>query len=523
MKIMKQFLLLLVLIGVQHAAAQEEPYYMDLEEVELSSFEGIHSGVGIKWKEYWLFIGGRTNGLHGFRPPLAFPSRNVHDKIVLIDFANNQRWEQAMTDWPDALREPLSSSNMQYAVKDDQLLICGGYGWQKSFDDFTTFPSLSLVNIPKLIEKLKAKENTESLFTQITDKAFAVCGGNMAFMGDTCVLAFGHEFVGHYSRHNNGFFSQEYTNEVRRFVLDKSNEPAIKWLSAIRDTANFHRRDYNLVAQMEGEKLYYTAYSGVFQYGVNLPFYHPVELHTDQKVELPEFQQKYSHYHSAVLPVYNKNGAEMHTYFFGGMAEYYVDSPSGNEVHDTLVPFVKTVSRVSKGVDGYTEAVLANRMPAFMGSNMWFFPSSEVGFYNGKVLNADYIKGRTLVGYLVGGITSPYENINLVDPSISVANKRVFKIYLSDIPMLTDLKESANINLNVHPNPSSGQFFLSLDPGAGKEFAFEILDLQGRVLKTWVGTGAKTLIWAPGALRKGTYIARATVEGSVTEKKLIWE
>ena len=496
---------------------------MDLEEVKLSSFEGLHSGVGIKWKEYWLFIGGRTNGLHGFRPPLAFPSRSVHDKIVLIDPEKDQRWEQSMTDWADVLREPLSSSNMQYAVKGDQLLISGGYGWQESFDDFTTFPSLCFVSIPKLIEKLKANESAESLFTQVTDKAFAVCGGNMGFLGDTCILAFGHEFIGHYSRHNNGFFSQEYTNEVRRFMFDEKADPQIKLLTPLRDTLNFHRRDYNLVPQMQGEKLYYTAYSGVFQYDVNLPFYHPVELHVDQKVELPEFQQKYAHYHSAVLPVYDKSNSRMHTYFFGGMAEYYIDSSSGQEVHDTLVPFVKTVSRVSRGSNGYSESVLANRMPLFMGSNMWFFPADGIGYYNGKVLNASYIKGRTLVGYLVGGITSPYDNINLVDPSISVANKRVYKVYLSDIPLLTKLKQSAGIELNVHPNPSSGQFFLSLAPGAGKEFLFEVLDLQGRVLKTWTGIGEKTLIWAPGSLKKGTYIARATVNGSVTEKKLIWE
>lgn len=521
---MKSLLLLVFLAISSVLCAQQEPYFLALEETELTAFEGLHSGVGVKWNQYWIFIGGRTNGLHGFRPPLAFPSKQAHGKIVIIDVALNRRWEQSMASWPDPLREPLSASNMQYVLEDDRLLICGGYGWQKSFDDFTTFPSLCSVNVPELVKRVQANESAQPLFSQLQDDAFALCGGNMAFMGDTCYLVFGHKFVGHYAQHNNGFFSQEYSNEVRRFTLSKQNELKVTLLPALRDTINFHRCDYNLSAQIDEKgRMYYTAFSGVFQYDANVPFYNPVELYRNGSVKLSNFEQKFSHYHSAVLPVYDAEHKVHHTYFFGGMAEYYLDSATGNTIRDTLVPFVKTISRVSKDANGYSESVLKARMPSFMGSNMWFFPAEGMGYFNGKVLNASYINGKTLVGYLVGGIISPYDNISLIDPSISSATKKVFKVYLSDLPLLGALQVSDAIGLDVFPNPDQGQFFIKLDPGSNKPFSLEILDVKGRILKTWQGKGITTLVWSPGELSKGVYRARLKVGETLTEKQLLWE
>lgn len=522
---MRKLLLSCLLCTAFLAQAQEEPYALELEEVTVSGFEGLHSGVGIKWREYWIFIGGRTNGLHGFRPPLAFPIKDEHGKIVVVDVEQDLRWEQSMENWPDQLREPLSCSNMQYALKDDLLLICGGYGWQKSFDDFTTFPSLCAVDVADLVQRVQAEESAESLFTQIEDETFAVCGGNMAFMGDTCSIVFGHKFVGHYSRNENGFFEQSYTNEVRRFSIKEGEGFDVNILPALKDTNHFHRRDYNLVAQVDPKgNLHYTAFSGVFRYDANLPYYHPVEVYRDGKTDATHtFEQKFSHYHSAVLPVYDPSRKAMHNYFFGGMAEYYLDSATGNTVHDTLVPFVKTISRVTKDEKGYSESVLDTRMPLYVGTNMWFLPAEGVGYYQGKVLNGSYIEGKTLVGYLVGGITSPFNNISMIDPSISVANKRIYKVYLSDRPLLTTLRTSEGLGLDVFPNPSQGQFFMSVDPGNAKDFNLELLDSRGRVIKTWTGNGKKNIVWSPGELSKGTYFARLRSNGAVTEKRLIWE
>ena len=498
--------------------------YLELEETRLSSFEGLHSGVGIKWKDYWVFIGGRQNGLHGFRPPLAFPTRSANDEIVIVDYKNDKAWTESMLDWDKELRQPLMSSNMQYAVKGDQLLICGGYGWDEDLDDFNTFSTLVMVDIDQLIAKVRNELSAESLFKRIEHSSFRVCGGNMGTLGDTCLLVFGHEFIGHYSRHNNGFFKQRYTNEIRRFMLDTANGLTVNWLPAERDTVNFHRRDYNLVPHMSTNGIYYTAYSGVFQYDVNLPFYTPIEMGQKSQKHVDDFQQRYSHYHSAVLPVYFKNEDVNQVYFFGGMAEYLIDSASSVEKQDTMVPFVKTISMVTRDRDGgYTEEVLKQQMPGFMGSNMWFFPVDGIGFYSGKVLNADYVQGKTLVGYLVGGIVSPYENISLVDPSISQACKRIYKVYLNDHNTSRPLTKSDAIQISIFPNPGSGQVFLSATLKGQKNLTLEVIDPNGKVIKTWEGSSGKTLIWMPGDIVKGTYVVRVSAGGQVTEERLIWQ
>lgn len=62
------------------------------------------------------------------------------------------------------------------------------------------------------------------------------------------------------------------------------------------------------------------------------------------------FSQYYNHYHCAFLPPYSAGANEMHTVFFGGIAQFY-DS-LGILVQDNNVPFVKTIARVTRNAAG---------------------------------------------------------------------------------------------------------------------------------------------------------------------------
>lgn len=500
--------------------------YLSIEEVGRIEEVGVHSGVAVAVDDHWLFIGGRINGLHGFRPPLAFESNGVNDQVIVVAENLKDVWTLSMKELPDSIREPLTSSNMQYTMKGDQLYILGGYGWKEKADDFVTFNTLIDVNAKELVQAVKT-EGEWPAFNLKRDTRFEVTGGYLTHSGDTFNIVFGHSFFGRYARNSQSkFFKQEYTNEIRRFVLaEESLMPG--FLEPLRDTANFHRRDYNLVPQMgRGGTKMYTAFSGVFRYTENLPFYTPVEIRPMGTEHKPDFEQKYAHYHSAVMPVWDGENGDMHTFFFGGMAEYYIDSATQETVQDTLVPFVKTISRVTRNKSGeYSEQVLPIKMPGFLGSNMWFFPQDDKTHRVGDMIDLFTVEGKTLVGHLVGGIVSPYENISPIDASISGPNKRVYAVYLSDEPIgFSELPaQEQTLEFGLFPNPSAGQVFIKVEGGQGKPFRVDILSVSGKLVKSWEGTGSKTLVWSPGEIRKGVYTVRLSIDGLENEKKLVWE
>jgi hypothetical protein len=69
--------------------------------------------------------------------------------------------------------------------------------------------------------------------------------------------------------------------------------------------------------------------------------------------------------------MYSTEENEMHTLFFGGIAQFYRE---GRErVHDDEVPFVKTIARVSRSVSGEMEEhVLDQELPAYLGAGAEF-------------------------------------------------------------------------------------------------------------------------------------------------------
>lgn len=55
-----------------------------------------------------------------------------------------------------------------------------------------------------------------------------------------------------------------------------------------------------------------TAFSGVFQPTVNLPFLDCVNIDSISYAVHSTFRQYYNHYHCAVLPIYSASNNEMH-------------------------------------------------------------------------------------------------------------------------------------------------------------------------------------------------------------------
>jgi hypothetical protein len=104
-------------------------------------------------------------------------------------------------------------------------------------------------------------------------------------------------------------------------------------------------------------------------------------------------------------------------------------------VKDDKVPFVKTISMVTRSSDGnMTEKELNVKMPAFLGSGAEFIPISKNKMYleNDILDMANLKKGATLVGYIYGGIESSKKNIFFSNNGTkSIASSGAFKVYIN--------------------------------------------------------------------------------------------
>ncbi|MEZ4938965.1 MAG: T9SS type A sorting domain-containing protein [Crocinitomicaceae bacterium] len=284
------------------------------------------------------------------------------------------------------------------------------------------------------------------------------------------------------------------------------------------DTINLHRRDYNMTMQVfpDGTRGY-TAWSGVFDYN-DAPYLNCVDITPTGYTVNNNFNQYLSQYHSAKMPVWDVNANAMHTFFFGGMSQFKIDS-TGALVEDTDVPFVNTISKITRFSDGsMTENYLGYvQMPALVGAGSEFVPVRS--YYDEEMLLINNVPTtKTLVGYVFGGIHSSDENIFFVnDGSQSWASNVIFKVYINkgmaDVTE-NELSDHSILNMKIYPNPVDNQLNLKFHGTKQGDYEIGIVDMNGKVVKT------KTFsVSAPGTneakmnvskLSKGTYTITIT-------------
>jgi hypothetical protein len=177
----------------------------------------------------------------------------------------------------------------------------------------------------------------------------------------------------------------------------------------------------------------FTMFSGVFQHDKDIPWLNTVDVtETGYKVR-PNFNQFLSQYHSAKVPLYDNVNNTMHTLFFGGMSQYTIDK-NNKLIKDDNVPFVKTISKVSRFANGtMKEKKLEIEMPSLLGSGSEFIPvHQEIPLFHGEIVNLNGLKkGETLIGYIFGGIESSKGNIFFVNNgNQSSASNLLFKVYI---------------------------------------------------------------------------------------------
>lgn len=453
-------LLSLLIPGIKKSFAQTmfDPFQLKVEAIPMNGMPAIHSFSWAKWENKWLLIGGRTNGLHGFQPPFAFPTANQNTNIYVIDPDSGMVWSISATTLPQQTREHITSSNQQFSQKDSFLYITGGYGYESNQNMLLTFPAITRVNVPEVITAIIQQQPLYGFFSTNIDERMAVTGGHMVNLNSTFYLVMGHRFDGRYNPHNGPSFTQTYTESIQSFFIDDSSGlPVIHQYVQSIDTANFHRRDYNLVPRIfNGNTPGFTAFTGVFQKAVDLPWLSSVDIINGSGVLNSTYEQKLNQYHTANVSLYDSISGENFALFFGGMGLYYPDI-NNLLIVDSLVPFVNTISYIRSNSIGTTEGWFSNRMPGYLGSSAEFIPA-DLQEYDNEVIKLHTLDtGWTTVGYVVGGIVSDQPNTFMQATGTTWASDTVYRITInrSTVTFLQEQPVSYLDSFSLFPNPVS--------------------------------------------------------------------
>lgn len=469
--------------------AQQIPfnYSVKLKPVTVTNLPGLHSFAVAQSAGKWLVIGGRKDGLHARQPFSAFPAASNNTDIYVIDINTHQFWSASVNSLATALKEQLQSTNMNFYQDNDTLYVIGGYGYSNTALDHITYPNLTSISVSGLISAITNSTSIAPHFKQITDQNFAVNGGQLGKIGNSFFLVGGHRFDGRYNPMGNPTYTQTYVDGIKKFQLNNSGtQLSYSNYSLITDQVHLHRRDYNLVPQIfpNGEEGY-TISSGVFQISVDLPFLYPVDIKFGGYTPQPSFNQYLSNYHSAKAALYDSITNTMHSIFFGGMSQYsYVNNVL---TQDNNVPFVKTISRVSRDANGnLQEYVFPIEMPALIGASSEFIPNHSIPHYKSEIVKLSNITTDSLlIGHIYGGIYSPQINPFVANQtSVTNAHPTIYEVWLlkSGLSGLNPLNGKNPITISVFPNPSKSNITINVDLPYESDLDLFITDNNGKII-----------------------------------------
>lgn len=534
---LKLIVLFTTLLFYSTLNAQTPPFSISIEPLNITGLSGIQSYAFAQDSGKWLIIGGRLDGLHQRQPFASFDIAGHNNQLIVVDPLTQQKWTAPLSALPTSIKEQLSSTNMEFLQEGDYLYCIGGYGYSATAVDHTTYPNLTAIKVSDVIQGVINGTVSSAHFRQITDPKFQVTGGSLKKINGNFYLLGGQKFIGRYNPMgpNNGpGFIQEYTNSVRKFSLsDNGTTITVTHLPSHTDSTNLHRRDYNAEAQIlpNGEEAI-TMFSGVFQQAADLPFLNSVTVDSANYSVNNAFQQYYNHYHCPTIPIYSESTKEMHTVFFGGIAQYYDNA--GTLVQDNNVPFVNTIARVTRDSSGaMAEYKLPIEMPALLGSGAEFIPNENFPHFNNEVFKLDSLQtDSVLIGYIYGGISSTAANIFFINNGTqSSASSQIFKVYLKR-PITSSIDElnassTSSLNLITYPNPNEGELNLEFTLRKKDDVTISITDAKGALVSQFilndVAAGRSQHTTEIDTLLKGGiyFLTFETSESKVTRKLIL--
>lgn len=512
---------------------QAQSYEVEISPMSIEGLGGLQSySIGVHQGE-WLLVGGRLDGLHQRQPFASFSADGKNQDLIVVNPEENKIWRSPLTSLPTSIAEQLASTNMQFFQNEDKLLCSGGYAYSSTVDDHITFPYLTIIDIPNTIEAIKNNTLTDSTFHQIENEIFRVTGGALDRIGDVFFLAGGHKFMGRYNPmgpDQGPGFEQAYTDEIRKFKIDMTNNYQLEILDPIHDAMHLHRRDYNLTPYISDGERELMIHSGVFKNTVDLPWLYPVSINKDGYTPHEDFTQYFNHYHCAYLPIYDEENDKMNTIFFGGIAQFYKEGDL--LVQDNDVPFVNSIADVSRNSLGeLKETLLTATMPGYLGASSVFIPNETVALFDEDILYASQITNDyTDVGYIYGGIKSSLPNIFWINTGTqSVANNVIYKVSIRKVIETNSTADSPNIEyLQFYPNPVSQIVRMSIDIDMPQDLNIVITNSGGKIIhkqkisQSELIVGRNNLLIDNVNVGYGAFNYTVTFGNKLITRKVIW-
>lgn len=431
------------------------PFTLEITEAKFQLPNGLHSFAYAIQDNYWLFVAGKMNGLHGFGPGHNnFPPNEQNTQIYVVDHSKKRVWVRNLdgSGLSQAVIDTLSVVSPQFYQKGNTMYMSGGYGVDTATGEFSTKNTLTAFDVSGLIDWVLGKTNksVSSFIRQTAHEALRVTGGAMEQHGnEPTLLIFGQNFQGYYVIGTNG----TYTQQVKRFYInDNGRDLSITMLDPIpaEPYPSFRRRDLNVVPIIEHRdgtsKTALMAYSGVFTPTVGI-WTVPVAIMPDGSasmdniLEAGTFKQAMNGYVCATLGMYSEKHESMFTTFFGGISYGYFED--GELQLTSGLPFINQVSTVKIDKHGHQSQYLMDAIyPTILststnpgnellfGAGAAYFHKSNVKYYENGVLKFDKLpKKRVHIGYIVGGIQSTMP-ITQSDED-SAASPYIFKVYVT--------------------------------------------------------------------------------------------
>lgn len=405
----------------------------------------------------WLFVSGRTTGLHTFKratpqkPDNNFPPHELNDRAWVIDPNSRQVWSAPL---PEAVRPWLTMTNGQSEQLGDLLVITGGYGLWPGLppttpprDNMRTFDTLTVIQVRGAIAAIVKGQDLTPFITQVHDGRVRVTGGELRSLGNRYYLIFGQVFDGLYSPANSAvgtMFTQKYTEQIASFQITGngtiSNYTAVKAPLAAGtvpavDARPFHRRDLTaspVILDDGSEGI--AAWGGVFVPGEINAYRKPVYVNGNGQPTVDGYQQFMSQYNAAVVPLYSAASKTMHTTFFGGISLYYLFAQTEELKRDDGLPFIRNVTTLTRTAGVTSECISADDLPGLYGAGAQFLPVPGVAMTGNGVLQLDSIKERTLVGYIYGGIYAKQPQTQGRGDLYTSASSTAFPVYVTPKP-----------------------------------------------------------------------------------------
>ena len=425
------------------------PFTISIDTAPFNLPSGLHSGVAAKWEGKWLFLAGRTNGMHGFAAD-PFPASMQNTTAFVVDFANQTVYSRDLDDSSSGLTQDqidtLSVTSPQYFQRGKTLYITGGYGVETSSGDFGTKPVLTAIDVPNFIAWVidsSIADPAAASVRQTTNSWVQVTGGFMAGLDNHLrgLLIFGQNFTGTYTPGSNG----EYTQQVRKFqIIDNGTDLYVQQRDSEDPNASYRRRDLNIVPIMKGNQQAYVALSGVFTLTGGI-WTVPVEIERDGSTfmadpdDMDTFKQGMNNYASANFTLYSPSADDNYTVLLGGISFGYFD---GNTFETSeSFPFINQVTTVKRETDGkYSQYLMDEEYPVILstgsnpgnqllfGAGAYFIKTEGLPLYPNNVVNLDRITEPTVIGYIVGGIMSTVPNTS--GQSDSTGSPYIFPVTL---------------------------------------------------------------------------------------------